>query len=139
MRAYAALQPHQLVAGRPPSVLDGDGKGVSLAAIARQHMCGTPPPRPFDEGLLRNLYIFFLAPKPYPYRWVASRCRGCGNGAKRHTYRIGAERGPSTPSYRLETRLTSAAVLFAGKLSRSGRRATWRLAAIVAAAYLEQC
>ncbi|PNW85352.1 hypothetical protein CHLRE_03g182400v5 [Chlamydomonas reinhardtii] len=68
MRSYAALQPHQLVAGRPPSMLDGAGKGVSLLAIARQHLRGTPPPRPFDEGLMRNLYVFFLAPKPYPYR-----------------------------------------------------------------------
>lgn len=73
MRSYAALQPHQLVAGRPPSMLDGAGKGVSLLAIARQHLRGTPPPRPFDEGLMRNLYVFFLAPKPYPYRWAEER------------------------------------------------------------------
>ncbi|KAG2442574.1 hypothetical protein HXX76_002659 [Chlamydomonas incerta] len=68
MRSYAVLQPHQLVAGRPPSMLDGAGKSVSLLAVARQHLRGTPPPRPFDEGVRRNLYVFFLAPKPYPYR-----------------------------------------------------------------------
>ncbi|KAG2499908.1 hypothetical protein HYH03_002196 [Edaphochlamys debaryana] len=70
-RAYAGLSPAQLLHGRPPRVIDSQGN-VSLLAIARAHLSGRLPPRPFDEGVWRNLRVFFLEPKPYKYRYRAA-------------------------------------------------------------------
>ncbi|KXZ56774.1 hypothetical protein GPECTOR_1g698 [Gonium pectorale] len=57
--------------GRPAPYRGTDAAGrVSLRALAAAHWLGTPPPRPFDAGgLAANLRQFFLAPKPFPYRY----------------------------------------------------------------------
>jgi hypothetical protein len=40
---------------------------VTLFKVLRAHWAGRAPKRPYDDGLLKNLWIFFLAAKPYPY------------------------------------------------------------------------
>ncbi|GLI69049.1 hypothetical protein VaNZ11_013591 [Volvox africanus] len=68
-RAYASLPPSRPGGGCKTGMTSDSHGEVSLTQIVRQHWQGVTPPRPFDEGLLRNLRIFFLEPKPHPYRY----------------------------------------------------------------------
>lgn len=54
----------------PRALAGGRSGGVSLLELARRHLRGEPPPRPFDQGLLRNVQTFFWEDKPCSYRWL---------------------------------------------------------------------